>query len=272
MKDDCGYKNTTYLCGVKNNKKIHNMKLANYELEENDGGFYYGGYLDLEGTGITSLPENLTVGGSLDLEGTGITSLPENLTVGGSLYLEGTGITSLPENLTVGGSLYLEGTVITSPKYKKIDTDNHMFSWQNEKYIKCDGMFLQVLQHKKNVYKAKRIRSSDIIYVVTDGNGKFSHGESIKSAKEDLIFKISNRDKSEYEKLTLDSILTFEKAIECYRIVTGACSFGTKDFVYNRLGEKKSEYSISEIIELTKNEYGGKSFADFFNTKEHENF
>lgn len=33
-----------------------------------------GGWLDLRGTGITSLPDNLTVGGSLDLRGTGITN------------------------------------------------------------------------------------------------------------------------------------------------------------------------------------------------------
>ena len=62
-----------------------------YTLEVSNEKPYYGGYLDLRGTGITSLPEGLTVGGSLDLEGcTGITSLPEGLTVGGSLYLRGT--------------------------------------------------------------------------------------------------------------------------------------------------------------------------------------
>ena len=86
-----------------------------YELKVKDNHLYHGGYLDLRGTGITSLPEGLTVGGSLDLEGcTGITSLPEGLTVGGYLYLRGTGITSLPEGLTVGGSLDLRGTGITS--------------------------------------------------------------------------------------------------------------------------------------------------------------
>ena len=36
-----------------------------------------GGGLDLSGTGITSLPEGLTVGGRLDLRGTGITSLAQ---------------------------------------------------------------------------------------------------------------------------------------------------------------------------------------------------
>jgi hypothetical protein len=73
-----------------------------------------GGYLDLQGTGITALPENLSVGGYLDLRGTGITALPENLSVGGYLYLQGTGITALPENLSVGGDLDLRGTGITA--------------------------------------------------------------------------------------------------------------------------------------------------------------
>ena len=69
-------------------------------MEENDG------YLDLRGTGITSLPDGLTVGGWLDLSGTGITSLPEGLTVGGYLDLRGTGITSLPDGLKVKENIY----------------------------------------------------------------------------------------------------------------------------------------------------------------------
>ena len=69
-----------------------------------------GGFLFLDGcTGLTALPENLSVGGSLYLRYcTGLTALPENLSVGGSLSFDGcTGLTTLPENLSVGGSLYL---------------------------------------------------------------------------------------------------------------------------------------------------------------------
>ena len=54
-----------------------------------------GGWLDLRGTQITALPDNLTVGGWLDLSGTQITALPDNLTVGSSLYLSGTQITEI---------------------------------------------------------------------------------------------------------------------------------------------------------------------------------
>ena len=89
-------------------------KETGVDLVIKDGKPFYGGSLDLRGTGITALPDNLTVGDSLDLRGTGITALPDNLTVGGYLDLSGTGITALPDNLTVGGYLDLSGTGITA--------------------------------------------------------------------------------------------------------------------------------------------------------------
>ncbi|WP_321157325.1 hypothetical protein [Serratia nevei] len=76
--------------------------------------------LDLEDvSGITALPDNLTVGGSLYLSGTSITALPDNLSVGGWLDLRGTTITALPDNLTVGGSLYLSPEKITNVSYRE---------------------------------------------------------------------------------------------------------------------------------------------------------
>ena len=67
--------------------------MQNVRIEDNDlvinaeKRFDLDGSLDLRGTGITSLPDGLSVGGYLDLEGcTGITSLPDGLSVGGSLY------------------------------------------------------------------------------------------------------------------------------------------------------------------------------------------
>ena len=57
-----------------------------------------GWWLDLGGcTGLTALPDGLTVGGRLDLSGcTGLTALPAGLTVGGWLGLSGcTGLTNI---------------------------------------------------------------------------------------------------------------------------------------------------------------------------------
>lgn len=53
--------------------------------------------------------------------------------------------------------------------------------------------------------------------------------------------------------------------IECYRVITGSCAAGTKDYVENRLPKPyKEKYSIREIIELTKDEYQGEAFEEFF--------
>ena len=237
-------------------------KILGVKLEEKGGIFYYGGSLDLRGTGITSLPDNLTVGGYLDLRGTGITSLSDNLTVGGSLDLRGTGITSLPDNLTVGGSLYLRGTGITNTN-KVVRKSIDFFEWRNKAYIKVDGIFSKVISNKGNVYKISQIGDNKERYLLTNGNGRWSHGDTLKEAKDDLIFKIRDRDKSSYSNLTLDSELSFEESIEAYRVITGACSAGTKMFVQS-LSNTKDKYKISEIIELTNGQYGNNVFKSFF--------
>ncbi len=236
-----------------------------YKMKEDN--LTVGGSLDLEGTGITSLPDNLTVGGSLYLRGTGITSLPDNLTVGGYLDLRGTGITSLPDNLTVGGSLNLRGTGITEKEIKKVkksinyslDIESKL-TWKNGQYRKIDGIFCEVIRELKSCLKVKI--GLDIKYVVFDGE-HYSHGDTLKQAKEDLIYKRCNRDKSEYENMTPETILSFKDCVEMYRVITGACSSGVRHFVESS-GNVKEKYYISEIIELTKGQYGSNAFIKFF--------
>ena len=58
--------------------------------------------------------------------------------------------------------------------------------------------------------------------------------------------------------------LTFEESIECYRVITGACEFGVRDFVKSNIKKPKKEYSIKDIINLTDNQYGNKQFKEFF--------
>jgi hypothetical protein len=214
---------------AKNKQKmaVSQLNELGYILTEKDDKLYYIGYIYLRDTGITSLPDNLTVGGSIDLQGTGITDM---------------------------------GKVARNPiNLPKAD----FFEWRNKKYIKTDGIFSETVLQKGNVYHIRQIGSTETGYLVTDGNGKWAHGDTLKEAKNDLIYKISNRDKSSYQNLTLDSELTFEEAIEAYRVVTGACSKGTRNFVENRLNRKKEKYKISEIISLTASEYGSSSFAEF---------
>ncbi|KXU57003.1 hypothetical protein HMPREF3218_0201691 [Prevotella bivia] len=95
-----------------------------------------------------------------------------------------------------------------------------LYEWHNGKYIKVDGIFSVVDSHHGNVYKVHQIVDKKQMYVVGDGNGKWAHGETIDEARKDLIYKISKRDKSAFKNLKLDSVLTFEQAIECYRVIT----------------------------------------------------
>ena len=53
---------------------------------DDDMHIYVEGYLDLEGSAITKLPDNLSVGGSLYLRDTKITELPKNLKVKGKIF------------------------------------------------------------------------------------------------------------------------------------------------------------------------------------------
>ena len=210
---------------------------------------------------ITSIPDsfNPIVGGSLYLGY--LTSIPEgfNPIVSGGLFLEN--LISIPDgfNPTVGGNLYLENL-----KYiNHTKLNGQPLFWQDGKYISVDGIFVEVVKKRGNVHRVKRLNNPIEFYLITDGQGKWAHGDTLNDAKEDLIYKISNRNKKDYEDLSLDSVFPFEEAIECYRVITGACSFGVKHFVKKFKVEHK-DYTIEEMIDLTKDSYGGQQFKHFF--------
>lgn len=185
----------------------------------------------------------------------------------GNLYLGGcTGLTSLPEGLTVGGYLYLGGcTGLDKSETPKVRKPEFPLRWENKngEFMLADGIFSKVLQKKSGVYKCEKLRGGSPFYIVSDGAGKFAHGSTIKEAKADLIYKISNRDTTRYAHLTMESTLTLEEAIEAYRVISGACSAGTRMFVES-LPATKSEYTIREIVELTVGQYGHDAFKRFF--------
>jgi hypothetical protein len=75
-------------------------------LTRSEGKYMWKGNIDLKGTHITELPDNLHVGGYLDLRRTQITELPDNLHVGSSLYLGRTQITELPNNGIINTKMF----------------------------------------------------------------------------------------------------------------------------------------------------------------------
>lgn len=269
------------------------LNLNGTEITELPDNLTIGGNLYLRNSKITSLPHNLTVGGGIDLSNSSIKTIPQNLTVHTFLDLGDTNITSLPDNLTVGGYLDLEGTKIEEVPNDSLIygciyyNDNRMVHpslpleyydkrqkfrnepifWESNgvKYIKVDDILSIIDSHHGNVYRTHQVGYDKELYIVTDGENNWAHGETLKEAKLDLIYKISDRDTSAYKNMSLDDVLTFEEAIIAYRTITGACSAGTRYFIEHRLPEpRKKTYTIGEIIELTDNEYGSDKFKEFF--------
>ena len=203
--------------------------------------------------------------GYLDLSS--LTSIPEgfNPTVGGYLYLSS--LTSIPEgfNPTVGGYLYLSSLTSIPEGFNKDDYQQKeipFMSWG--KYIYCDDRFSEVVSKKGNVLRLKDIGKNNEYFLVTDNKGKYAHGDTIKEAKADLIFKISSREKSKYENIDIDEKIPFENCIEMYRVITGACASGTKNFVESKC-VKQTKYSPKEIYNITLGAYGNSEFKSFFN-------
>ena len=149
------------------------------------------------------------------------------------------------------------------PYEKKGYLEDGMYN--GKPHIIIDGIVSEVLSHKGNIYKVKNLGEEEVSYIVQDGD-IYSHGDTLKQAKDSLIYKISNRDTTKYESMKLDTVLTKREAIEMYRCITGACETGTRYFV-EHLSEVKSEYTIKEIIDLTKGQYNWELLNKFFKEK-----
>lgn len=166
----------------------------------------------------------------------------------------------------IGGSLDLSGCTglkkkdeIKSKVNKKLPS---VLTWQDGKYILIDKILSEVISRHGNSWKTHRVGKKDIEYIITDGEGRYSHGATIKEAKDSLVYKIKDRDTSAYKKMTTDTVLSFGDAIKCYRAITGACEAGTRGFIETH--GKKKEYTIAEMIQLTKGAWGSDTFAQFF--------
>ena len=223
-----------------------------------------GGDLNLSDTPIQTLPDNLTVGGWLDLSGTQIQTLPDNLTVGGWLDLSGTPIQTLPDNLTVGGGLDLRDTQISKKAAIKKANKLRDGDYVPNRYLYADGILTHIKGRrdiKGYVFYKGKIPGHNVLF---DGTN-YAHCETFGDGVRDLEFKAAmNRGADQYKRLTLDSCLTADEIIPMYRIITGACSQGTKKFV-DSLGTLKDSYTIREVIDITSGQYGSGTFKAFFN-------
>ena len=186
----------------------------------------------------------------------------------GNLYMSGTQITSLPENLTVGGGLDLSETQIKD-KNKELRKVHilHDGDYVAANYLYADGILTHIKSKRKfqgYTYYVGKIKNKNVIQ-----KGKiFAHCKSFKDGVRDIVFKeAADRGADQYSHLPPDSVLTADEAVTAYRIITGACKQGTESFV-NSLGKLKDTYTVAEIIEKTRGQYGASTFAAFIDKNE----
>ena len=138
--------------------------------------------------------------------------------------------------------------------------------WLERGYIYADGITKKLKSRKKikeiEIFECEEFLDKTPSYVVKKGD-TFSHGKTIKEAVEDLKYKISNRDFSEFEvwKNKLDDKISIDDAIAGYRVITGACEFGVKEFVKSIKIPKT--LTPNKVIELTKGQFGNEVFSNF---------
>lgn len=158
-----------------------------------------------------------------------------------------------------------EGQIIQTPPYNTIEGFIVDGMYDGSPYIIADGILSKVINKKGDVYKVINHGETEKSYIVKSGD-VYSHGETIKQAREDLVYKLSDRDTLKYDNLTMDTVLTKEECIQMYMTITGACSSGTKYFVNNQT-DIKDEYTVSEIIYLTQGQYNHSALVEFMEGK-----
>ncbi len=243
-------------------------------------------FLSLEQqTSMTTLPKKLKVCGLLNLEGcTGITSIPTDLVAGGLRIAGGTSVISIPNNIKIG-HYYMTNNPGIEDIYKTtgIEYDVRVeYPWICGKYFYFGyiggitfPVFGECLWYNANVWKVKKLLSLHPSYVVTDGNGKFAVGNTIEEAYDNLKYRETNdtsvcfEKMKEYQNYTLDTILTFDEAIECYVVITGIRLYDDMTVIKHwakNMTDKKGNYPIRKIIELTHELPKHDKFKKFFNS------
>lgn len=145
-------------------------------LQVKDGHPYYPGFINLSGSQIESLPDNLEVGMFLDASKSSLRELPSELKVNNNLYLAGTAITTLPANLVVEGDLDLKDTKITEiPETIKVKGD----------IIMPDGTKISASQEQRTQDGYVDIAKSGVTTTLAPLSDQSAPSQSVPSTEQD---------------------------------------------------------------------------------------
>jgi hypothetical protein len=183
---------------------------------------------------------------------------PKLESVGGDLYIYAEA--KLDALKSVGGDLYINAEAkLDAPKLYSKGFDN---------FKVYDGIACVVISTKtKNGIDVLSCRQAKIkqqkligekLFVAKKGSIT-AHAADLKTALEELTFKLGDRNVDQYKNMPKHTRKSPEDWAFIYRMVTGACQYGTKQFMEAK-GKLKRTYTLAEILTETKGAYGHDKF------------
>ena len=216
------------------------------------------GYLYASGADTkTAFPKLTSVGGYLDARGADTkTAFPKLTSVGG--YLDASGADTK--------TAFRADIKWNDPNCQAVNRCRSMLlaSFAAAGFSFADGVLARIVSQRGPVSRVIICGKKEVSYLVTNGEA-YSHGKTLKEARDGLMFKIGKRDPAEFKGWKMDRIVTRGEAIRAYRIITGACEGGVRSWLEQRQTPEK--ISVQGIIELTKGAFGAEEFKRFFADK-----
>ena len=189
--------------------------------------------------------------------------------IAGSLYAKGADTkTAFPRLTSVGGSLDASGD------YSHVKSNDGsasqkclsmlLASFAAAGFSFVDGILARIISRRGPVSRIVVCGKTEITYIVTDGEFN-SHGKTLKEARDGLIYKIGNRDTSEFKSWTMDKVVSKRDAIRAYRVITGACEAGVRGWMSQHATPET--ITVQGIVKITGGAYGAETFKKFFESK-----
>ena len=238
--------------------------------------------------GVTEVNGNLYISSDVNLDA--LTSVGGHLSISSDVKLDAPQLTSVGGNLSiysdvnldaltsVGGHLYIYSDVnldaLTSVGghlsiYSDVKLDApRLYSRGFENFKVYDGIGCVVLSTKTRngidilSCRHSKIKNNELVgdkfYVAKQGEFT-AHATTIKEALDELAFKAGSRDVEQYRNMSAKTRKKPQQWAMIYRQITGACKFGTDDFMARKA--LKKTYTLTEIIAETKGAYGHDQFV-----------
>jgi hypothetical protein len=132
-------------------------------------------------------------------------------------------------------------------------------------FIFADGILTKRVTERTvngvKLYKTKHLVKAGIVYIARNSVNITAHGDTAKEALEELAFKTESRDVEKYRNMPLTTKHTPTQWALIYRAVTGACRYGTKQFMAGK-GKLKKHYTLQEILQHTDGAFGHGKFKE----------